>query len=148
MRTFLNNLPVNKAEDGSFKVLGGLSEWHVQSVGAWGPQHWKAHPVLGRTILPWSGGGRSPCGRSRPPGPGPLACADPRGPPGMPCVVCRQGWGGLLAGESGLSGPLSLLGFRERKQDRADHPLEGVLLGRQGWVHGTGRGSGGPGACG
>lgn len=26
MRTFLNNLPVNKADDGSFKVLSGLSE--------------------------------------------------------------------------------------------------------------------------
>ena len=32
--------------------------------------------------------------------------------------------------------------LQREKTGWADHPLEGVLMGRQGWVHGTGRGSG------
>ena len=60
----------------------------------------------------------------------------------MPCVVCRQGWGGLLAGESGLSGPLSLLGFRERNRTGLTTPWRGCSWGGKGGYMALGGGLG------
>lgn len=123
MRTFLNNLPVNKAEDGSFKVLGGLSECTCSQLLP-GAASTGRHACAGRTSWPCSGGGRSPHGRAW--RPGPLACPGPRGPPGTPCI----GVGFWL--EGGAVWPVALLGFRERKQDWPTIPRRGSSRG--GWV--------------
>lgn len=103
--------------------------------------------MLERTILPWSGGGWSPRGRSRPPGPGPLACADPGGLPGMPCaVVGRVGVGFWLEGGGCLASVPARL---QREETGSGRPSPGGGAHREVGV-GTWQleSSGGPGASG
>ena len=107
---------------------------YLQSAGAWGPQHRKA-PLSWKNHLALQWRGVESTWEELEA----RTCPGPGGPPG----TRRIGESFWL--EGGAVWSVSLLGFRERKQDCPTIPRRGRSRG--GWVGTWHSGSGDPGAC-